>query len=277
MMTKLLANLVALSLICTIAVHAQIPFSRVYQEVGIDQKLNAQIPLDAMFKDEQGRSVALGSYFGSAPVVLSLVYYQCPMLCTQVLNGMVDAFKGLPYTPGREFTVVTVSIDPREKPPLAQEKKDGYLQSYGRPEAAEGWHFLTGDEASIRKLADAVGFHYLYDEKTGQFAHAAGIMVVTPQGRLSHYLYGIEYSPKDLRFALMDASQGRIGSVVDKLVLLCYHYDPSTGKYSLVIANIFRGAGAVTILVLGGCVLYLLRREKRKNVRPAIAGMDHTS
>jgi len=268
-MKKILSRLVALTVVGTTAVCAQIPFAKVYEDVGIDQKLNAQLPLDAVFRDEQGDSVRLAQYFGSMPVVLSLVYYQCPMLCTQVLNGMVDGFKGLGLRPGRDFQVVTVSIDPTETPALARDKKEGYLAAYGQPDAARGWHFLTGDEPSIERLAASVGFRYLYDAKNKQYAHAAGIMIATPAGRVSHYLLGIEYSPKDLRFALMDASQGRIGSVVDKLVLLCYHYDPTTGKYSLVIANIFRGAGAVTLIGLGGYVFFLHRRSKRKRMKTA--------
>lgn len=263
-MTRSLAGVFMGAVLAATSVRAQIPFTTVYKEVGIDQNLNARLPLDLTFRDEDGNAVRLDEFFASKPVILSLVYYQCPMLCTQVLNGMVDGFKGLPLTAGREFTVVTVSIDPRETPEMAREKKGAYLQAYGRAGAERGWHFLTGDEASIRRLADAVGFHYLYDAKTGQFAHAAGIMVATTDGHLSRYLYGIEYSPTDLQFALMDASRGKIGSVVNRLILLCYHYDPTTGKYNLVIADIFRGAGAVTIVLLGGAVFILLRRERRK-------------
>ncbi len=244
--------------------HAQWAFQKVYKDVGLDQKLDSQIPPELAFTDDEGKPVTLGSYFGSRPLVLSLVYYRCPMLCTQVLNGMVDGFKGIGFTPGKEFTALTVSIDPRETPALAAQKKGNYLQMYGRPDANGGWHFLTGDETSIRRLADAVGFRYLYDSTTGQFAHAAGIMVITPGGRVSRYLYGIEYAPSDLRLALVDASQEKIGSVVDKLLLLCYHYDPMTGKYGLVIANVFRIAGGLMVLLLAGGILYMLRRERRK-------------
>jgi protein SCO1/2 len=244
--------------------HGEIPFSQVYNEVRIDQNLGAQIPLGLSFRDEQGKSVRLEDLFRSRPVILSLVYYQCPMLCTQVLNGMVAGFQGLGFTAGNEFTVVTVSIDPHETPVMALQKKEHYLQQYRRPAAAAGWHFLTGDESSIHALASAVGFHYLYDTTTGQFAHASGIMVATPEGKLSHYFFGIEYSPKDLRLALVDASHERIGSIADRLLLLCYHYDPMTGKYGVVIEDIFRGAGALTVLLIAGWVLLMLRRERRK-------------
>ena len=247
---------------------AQPAISTVYQDVKIDQNLNGQIPLDLKFRDEKGDTVKLADYFGSRPVVLSLVYYNCPMLCTEVLNGMVQGFKGLPFTPGREFNVVTVSIDPRETPDIAAQKKDSYLRSLGRPGAGSGWHFLTGDETSIRRLADAVGFHYLYDPNSGQFAHATGIMVATPEGRLSRYLLGLEYSPEDLRFSLMEASRNRIGTIIDRLVMLCYHYDPMTGKYGLVIVNVFRIGGAVTVVLLGWAILLMLRRERRKALHP---------
>jgi len=242
--------------------YAQLPISQVYQEVKIEQKLGEQIPLDLSFRDENGKPVALREYFGSKPVVLSLVYYQCPMLCTEVLNGMVEGFKGITFTPGREFTVVTVSIDPRETPAMAAAKKESYLRSYGRPDAGGGWHFLTGDQPAITRLADAVGFHYLYDKASGQFAHATGIMVATPEGKLSRYLLGIEYAPEDLRFSLMDASHNRIGTMIDRLVMLCYHYDPMTGKYGLVVANVFRVAGGVTVLLLAGGIVLMLRRER---------------
>ena len=246
------------------AAMAQIPIQQVYHDVGIDQNLGAGLPLDLPFRDEGGNPVTLGEYFGAKPVVLSLVYYRCPMLCTEVLNGMVECFRGLRFTAGKEFTVVTVSIDPRETPDLAKEKKEGYLAAYGREGAAGGWHFLTGDAQDVAALAKATGFHYLFDSTSGQFAHAAGIMVATPGGRLSRYFYGVEYEPRDVRLALVEASRARIGSMVDRILLLCYHYDPLTGRYGPVIMNIFRGAGALTILVLGGGILILLRRERRK-------------
>ncbi len=247
---------------------AQLPISTVYRDVRIDQKLDGQIPLGLVFRDENGDTVRLARYFGK-PVVLSLVYYDCPMLCTEVLNGMVQGFKGLRFMPGREFNVVTVSIDPRETPEIASAKKEVYMKSLGRPGAEAGWHFLTGDPASIDSLAAAVGFHYLYDPRSGQFAHATGIMVATPGGRLSRYLLGLEYPSEDLRFSLMDASNGKIGTVIDRLVLLCYHYDPTTGKYGLVIANVFRIGGALTVVLLGGGILLMLRRERRRAIHPA--------
>ena len=195
-------------------------------DVGIDQRLNEQIPLDLAFTDEQGSVVHLSKYFGSKPVIVSLVYYRCPMLCTQVLNGMVETFKTLNFSAGKEFEVVTVSIDPAEGSELAREKKEQYIEEYGREGVAQGWHFLTGEKPAIARLAQAVGFKYVYDPNSKLFAHGAGIMVATPKGKLARYLYGIEYAARDLRFALMEAAQNRIGSPVDKVLLLCYHYDP---------------------------------------------------
>lgn len=243
---------------------AQRTAARVLSDVGLDQKLNASVPLDLTFRDETGRNVKLADYFHGAPVVLSLVYYQCPMLCTQVLNGMVESFLDLPYTVGKEFDVITVSFDPSETPELAAAKKEEYLRAYGHGGADKGWHFLTGDEASIKKLTAAVGFRYVYDPESRQFAHPSGIMVLTPSGTIARYFYGIEYEPKDLRFALIDAAKGKIGTPVDKLLLLCYHYDPSKGKYGLVIMNIFRAAGALTILLVGGFLVVMFRRERNR-------------
>ena len=243
------------------------PPSRVFSEVGIDQKLDEQIPLDLTFRDENGNTVALGKYFHERPVVLALVYYECPMLCTQVLSGMVETFRTITLTPGKEFDVIAVSIDPTEGPELAAEKKKRYVKAYGRPETAEGWHFLTGDETSIKTLADVVGFRYVYDEKSGQYAHAAGIMIITPEGKIARYLYGIEYAALDLRFSLMEATQERIGSATDQLLLLCYHYDPTTGKYSMVVTNLLRAGGAVTLLVLGGFMLVMFRRDRKRKVQ----------
>ena len=189
------------------------------------------------------------------------------MLCTEVLNGMVQGFRGLSFTPGQEFTVLTISFDPRETPAMAAAKKESYMRSYGRQEAASGWHFLTGDETSIKRLTDAVGFRYMYDARSGQYAHATGIMVATPEGKLSRYLLGIEYAPEDLRFSLMGASHNRIGTVIDRLVMLCYHYDPMTGKYGPIVTNLFRVAGGLTVLLLAGGIFVLLRRERIRNGR----------
>jgi protein SCO1/2 len=230
------------------------------QEVGIDQKLNEQVPLDLVFKDEGGKEVKLSDYFNGKPVVLSLAYYNCPMLCTQVLNGLTGAMKGMSFNAGDEFNVITVSFDPREKPDLAAEKKQVYLKSYQREGASQGWHFLTGDEESIKKLTQAVGFRYKFDQATNQYAHASGIMVLTPQGKLSHYFYGIDYAPKDLRLALIEASENKIGTPVDQLLLYCYHYDPATGKYGPVIMNIVRLAGIATIIAIAALILLLRKR-----------------
>jgi len=236
----------------------------ILQRVGIDQKLNAQVPLDLVFRDESGRAVALREYFGERPVILSLVYYECPMLCTLILNGLLRSLRALSFTAGREFIVLTVSFDPREGPELAAAKKRAYVRSYGRSEAERGWHFLTGEETAIRRLTEAVGFRYAFDAETGQFAHASGIMVLTPQGRVARYFYGIEYAPRDLRLGLVEAAQGKIGSPVDQLLLYCYHYDPKTGRYSMLIMNVLRLAGAATVLALGGFMLAMFRRERRK-------------
>ena len=230
------------------------------KKVGIDQRLNEQIPLDAVFRDEEGREVRLAQYFGKKPVVLSLVYYSCPMLCTQVLNGMLGAFRQVSFNVGEQFEVVTVSFDSRETPQLAAAKKHTYVQGYNRLGAEAGWHFLTGDEANIRRLTEAVGFRYVWDDQTKQFAHASGIMVLTPEGKLARYFYGIDYAPKDLRLGLVEASQNKIGTPVDALMLYCYHYDPATGKYGAVVMNIMRVAGIAMLFLIVGLLLILRRR-----------------
>jgi protein SCO1/2 len=233
------------------------------RNVGIDQKLNQQLPLDLVFRDENGNAVKLGQFFGHKPVVLSLVYYDCPMLCTQVLNGMVTSFRVLPFQIGNEFDVVTISFDPRESAALATAKKKvyvGYLPEKMQSGANSGWHFLTGDEASIKQITDAVGFRYHYDEATKQFAHASAIMVTTPQGKLSRYFYGIDYPARDLRLGLIESAQNKIGTPVDQLLLYCYHYDPATGRYGAVVMNIMRIAGIATLIGLGLMVLLLRRR-----------------
>jgi len=236
----------------------------VLAKVGIDQKLNAQIPLDAVFRDENGRSVKLAEYFGKRPVVLALVYYECPMLCTQVLNGAVSAFKVMNFTVGAEYDVVTVSFDPKETPAMATAKKSAYVAKYGRPEAEKGWHFLTGDQAAITALAASVGFRYTFDQSTQQYVHASALMVLTPDGRVSKYFYGIEYSPKDIRLGLIEASNGRIGSPVDQLLLYCYHYDPHSGKYSMIVMNVLRLAGAATVALIVGFIGLMWIRDRRK-------------
>lgn len=221
------------------------------RDVRIEQKLNQQLPLDLVFRDESGQEVKLGKYFGQKPVVLALVYYDCPMLCTQILNGMVTSFRVLPFQIGKEFDVVTVSFDPRETAALAASKKQiyvDYLPEKMHEGAKNGWHFLTGDPANIERIADAVGFRYHYDEKTKQFAHASAIMVATPEGKLSHYFYGVNYSARDLRFGLMEASQNKIGSLSEQLSLYCYMYDPTTGKYGAAVMRIVRIAGVITLI-----------------------------
>jgi protein SCO1/2 len=239
--------------------------TKVFNDVGIKQNLGGQIPLDLKFTNERGEQVELADYFGTKPVILSLVYYKCRMLCPQVLEGLTGTLRTLEdMNIGREFSVLSVSFDHREGPADAVERKKKYIDEYNRPGAADNWHFLTGDSVSIAKLADAVGFMYLYDAKTGQYAHASGLMVATPEGKLSRYLYGIEYKADDLRFSLMDASHEKIGRAVDQLLLLCYHYDPTTGKYGLVVTNLLRAGGALAILIIGGFIWINIRREKKK-------------
>ncbi len=231
------------------------------KQVGIDQKLNQSVPLNLSFRDEHGQTVQLGQYFGQKPVILTLVYYNCPMLCTQVLNGVESGLKELPMDIGKQFNVVTVSIDPTEGHVLANVKQEMYTGMYGRPGATEGWHFLTGDEPQIKQLANAVGFRYAYDPDTKQFAHASAIMILTPEGKISRYLYGIQFPSRDLRLGLDEASEGKIGSPVDAILLFCYHYDPHTGKYGLLISHVIQAGGAITLLVLGVLVLVLFRGE----------------
>lgn len=244
------------------------------QEVGIDQKLNHQLPLDLVFRNENGELVKLGDYFGKKPVVLSLVYYECPMLCTQVLNGMVSSFKVLSFKAGDEFDVVTVSFDPRETSALASAKKKtyvGYLPEAKRSAATSGWHFLTGDSENIKQLTEAVGFNYHFDEATNQFAHASAIMIATPEGKLARYFYGIEYAPKDLRLGLVEASQNKIGSPVDRLLLYCYHYDPATGKYGAVVMNMIRLGGIATLFGMVA-LFFAMRRRNARQVRLRAGG-----
>jgi len=231
------------------------------KQVGIDQKLNQTIPLNLAFRDENGNRVELGQYFGQKPVILTLVYYNCPMLCTQVLNGVESGLKELPTDIGKQFDVVTISIDPTESHVLAKVKKEMYVGMYGRPGAAEGWHFLTGDEAQIKQLADAVGFRYAYDPDTKQFAHASAIMLLTPEGKISRYFYGIQFPSRDLRLGLVEASEGKIGTPVDQVLLFCYHYDPATGKYGLLISRVIQAGGALTVLILGIAMVILFRGE----------------
>lgn len=234
----------------------------IISRVGIDQKLNDQVPLDLVFTNDAGREVRLGEYFGTRPVVLALVYYECPMLCTQILTGIVTTLGVMDFTAGKEFDVVAVSINPREGPMLAAQKKKTYLERYGRPGSEGGWHFLTGTETNIKALANAVGFRYEFDEETGQFAHGAGFEVLTPEGVISHYFYGIEYSARDLKFALMEASEERIGSAIDQVLLLCFHYDPATGRYGGVALTAVRVGAVLTIAAFLSFLFVSLRRER---------------
>jgi protein SCO1/2 len=239
------------------------------KHVGIEQHLNEQVPLNLAFKDETGKTVQLGDYFGKRPVILSLVYYRCPMLCGQLLEGLESSLRVVDFDPGKQFDVITVSFDPTDTPAVAAAKKAEIMARYKRPNAASGWHFLTGPQESIDALTKAVGFDYQYDKRTDQFAHATAIMVLTPGGKLTQYYYGIEFPPKDLRLGLIQASQNKIGTVVDQVLLYCYHYDPDAGRYSALIGRVLQVAGGITILVLGGFILVMFRlesRPKRQNV-----------
>ncbi|HEX8287561.1 MAG TPA: SCO family protein [Pyrinomonadaceae bacterium] len=235
--------------------------------VGIEQKLGEQLPLETEFRNEDGAAVKLGDYFNKdKPVILALVYYECPMLCNQVLNGLTGSLKGISFNAGKEFDVVAISFDPREneKEGLAKNKKTSYVQRYGRPGSEGGWHFLTGSQEAIDKITNAVGFKYRWDAQSNQFAHGSAVMIVTPEGKLSHYHYGIDYAPKDLKFSLMDSAKNNIGNPVEQLYLYCFHYDPSTGKYGLAILRVLRLMAVATILGLGGMLFVFWRRNKIK-------------
>jgi protein SCO1 len=231
------------------------------ENVGIEQHLDAQVPPSLTFRDEAGKTVKLGDYFGRKPLILNLVYYNCTMLCGEALAGLASAMRLVKFDVGNEFDVVTVSFDPHETPEMAAAKKKDYVGRYGRAGAAAGWHFLTGQPDSINALTKAVGFQYQYDPQTNQYAHATAIMVLTPQGRISRYFYGVDFPPKDLRMGLVEASQGKIGNAVDAVLLFCYHYDPESGKYGAMVANILRLAAAATILILGTLFFILWRLD----------------
>ena len=221
-----------------------------------------------MFKDEAGRDVPLSSFFKRGkPVILAPVYYRCPMLCTQILNGLASSLKAVSLDPGKDYEIVAVSFDPKDTPETAASKKQAYLRRYGRPGAANGWHLLTGDQANITALMTAIGYRYKYDAVTDQFAHASGIMVLTPEGRLSRYFYGVEYAPRDVRLGLVEASQNKIGNAVDEILLFCFHYDPATGKYGAIVMNIVRFAGAIFTLVCGVFLFIFMRRDVRRDRR----------
>jgi protein SCO1 len=250
------------------AVDAQQGKPPILQNIGIDQRLNQQLPLDLEFRDEAGQPVKLNQYFGKKPIILTMVYYTCPMLCSEVLSGIASSLGVIRFNVGQEFDVISVSINPHDTPADAIKKKKLFLQRYRRPGAAEGWHFLTGSQPAIDALAKAVGFHYAFDPKSGQYAHSTAIMVVTPEGKLAQYFYGIEYSPKDLRLSLIEASKNKIGTPVDQVLLFCFHYDPSTGHYSAVVMNVVRLAGILTALTLGLFMTVLFRKEKQPTPPP---------
>ena len=264
---RFLGVIFAYIVVLTGSIYADETPADVIRRVAFLQKLNKQIPLDLAFQDENGKKIQLKEHFGKKPVILALVYYECPMLCTLVLNGLVKSLRVVTFNAGQEFDIVTVSFNPKETPELARAKKEEYLKTYSRPNASEGWHFLTGDESAIHKLTESVGFQYVYDAKLGQYAHASGIIVLTPEGKTARYFYGVEYSPRDLRLALVEASNGKIGSPIDQLLLLCYHYDPLTGKYGLTIMKTIRVAGVITVLALGNFIFFMMRRDKKKKTK----------
>jgi len=233
------------------------------EHVSFKQKLKSQLPLDTHFKDENGRDVTLGQYFdGTRPVVLAFVYYSCPMLCTQIMNGVSRTIKVLPFTPGNDFDVVFISFDPRDKPETASAKKIALMNYWSMQNQSGAWHFLTGEEPQIKRVTSAAGFFYMWDERSQQYAHLSGVLVLTPDGRLSRYFYGVEYSPKELRLALVESGEGRVGSLVDELLLYCYHYDPSQGRYGVIVMNLVRLGGVLTLLALGGFIYFMRRQEK---------------
>lgn len=234
------------------------------REIGFDQNIDQRVPLDTTFRNEAGATVHLGDYFGKKPVVLVFAYFDCPMLCTQVINGLSSALGVMSLNPGKDFEIVTVSFNPHDTPASAAAKKAVYLERYKRAGAAEGWHFLTGDQPSIDRLTKAAGFRYVWDAETKQYAHPSGVIVLTPDGRLSRYLFGIEYGPRDLRLGIVEASEGKVGTPVDALLLYCYHYDPMTGRYGLVIMRAIRMAGAATVLALAAFIVVMVRKEQTR-------------
>ncbi len=239
-------------------------------EIGVDKRLNDPTPLETEFLDEDGKPVKLGQYFGEKPVVLAPVYYECPMLCTLVMNGLVKSAQGVSFDVGKDYQVVAFSFDPGETPELAARKKETYVRAYGRENAGQGWHFLTGGEESIRRLTDALGFRYRYDEKTDEFSHPSSVVVLTPEGRISSYFYGIDYPSKDLKLALVEAGKGNVGSFVDQVILFCHRYDPVTGKYGFAVMNFLRIGGLFTILAMASFIFLSLRAEKaRRRIRQA--------
>ena len=262
-----MAMLLALFAIAGASVHAQqITTPAILDKVGITQNLNAQIPPDLAFRDETGKSARIGDFFGQKPIVLSLVYFDCPALCTEVLNGELRTMKAISLDLGKDFDAVTVSFEPKDTPALAKAKRDVYIGQYGRAGAADHWHFLTGDQQSIDALTNAVGFRYAYDSSIRQYAHAAAILVLTPDGRIDRYFYGVIYPARDVRLGLVEASQGKIGTLTDHALLYCYQYDPMTGKYGMVVMNVLRAAGGLTVLILGIFMTMMFLRERKRQV-----------
>ncbi len=245
---------------------------RILSEVGFDQRLGEALPLDVPLRDETGAAVRLGDYFGQRPVLIAFVYYRCPMLCTLVTNGVAASFRGIPFEPGREFEVVFVSIDPEDTPSAAAAKKAAALDRYGKSSTAAGWHFVTGDAAAIAAVTEAAGFRYVRDEASGEYAHAAGILLATPEGRIARYIFGIDYAPRDLKLALVEASEGRVGGVVDQLLLLCFHYDAALGRYTAVSMLALRIAGVLTLAAVVSFIVVMLVRERRSRRRLAAGG-----
>jgi protein SCO1 len=267
---KLLRICIMLTAIMISVVSAAAPAQNsqpdILYQVGIDQRLNQQVPLGLIFRDEAGNEVHLQDYFDGRPVVLVLAYYRCPMLCTEVLNGLTKSLQAIPFAMGQQYRVVTVSFDPNEHSDLAAAKKAAYVKSYGKPGAETGWHFLTGEQASIDRLTQAVGFRYVYDPALNQFAHASGICLLTPEGKIARYFFGIDFPSRDLRLALVEASAGKIGSAADQLLLMCYHYDESTGRYTPSIMGFIRLGGVATLAVVGlliGRAWFYERRSHR--------------
>ena len=242
------------------------------RDVAFDQKLNQQVPLDLTFRDEDGKTVLLANYFKQKPVILNFVYFKCQDLCPLLLDGVVRSLRPLSFDIGNQFDVLTVSFDPHDDPRLAAAKKTDLVEKYSRPGAGEGWHFLTGDEPQIQKLTESVGFRYSYDARSGEFGHATGIIILTPQGKTSRYFYGIDFSPRDLRLGLIEAAVHKIGSPVDQLLLFCYHYDPTTGKYNLAVSRVIQVAGGATVLALGTVIIMMLRRDRKPH-----SGVDQSA
>jgi protein SCO1 len=253
------------------------PQAQILPQVKFEQHLNAQLPLDRLFVDEDGDSVRLGDFFGDRPVLFVLAYYRCPMLCNQVLNGVLTSVNALPFEAGNEFEIVVISFDPTDSPAVARAKREAYTRRYHRENGRDGWHFLTGKAGDIAAVADAAGFRFIYDEKTDQFAHASGIMIATPDGRLAQYFYGIDYPTRDLRLALVEASQGKIGNLVDQVLLLCFHYDAITGRYGLAVMRLVQAGGILTVLFVGGFIFRSLRKERRTSVGSALRGVPEAA